>query len=534
VSDAPGPPAPDLDEERRRCREAQTALRHLEERHRLLTQCVKEYAIYEMSPEGCVVSWNEGARRLLGYSDEEAVGQPGAILFTEEDRRAGRPERELREAAAAGTAVDENWAVRKDGSRFWASGFTNALRDEAGHLCGFVKIFRDLTERRAAEQALAESEARLRVALAAARMGTWRWDIRADRDRLDSNLLRLLGLPPDAAVETLAEFLRLVHPDDRPRVEGEFRRCATDGADLNVEFRVVRPDGTVRWLRDQGAVLRDERGRPASLTGACVDITDRRLMEEELRQAGAELERRVEARTAELRQAQERALRAERLAAIGQTVAGLAHEGRNALQAIHACSERLAWRLQDQSEPLALVGEIQKAEEVLQRLFEDVRDYASPVSLDRRPCDLAEVWRQAWEQATAQHPGRDAALEEQTEGLDLACSVDPFRLAQVFRNAFDNSLAAAPGPVRVTVSCAAATLAGAPALRVAVRDNGPGLGPEQRQNLFEAFYTTKTKGTGLGMAIAKRIVDAHGGEIGVGEAAGPGAEIVITLPRSPP
>jgi PAS domain S-box-containing protein len=405
VSDAPGPPSPDLEAERRRCREAQAALRHLEERHRLLTECVKDYAIYEMTPEGCIASWNEGARRLLGYSDEEAVGQPGAITFTEEDRRAGRPQRELREAAAAGSAVDENWAVRKDGSRFWASGFTNALRDGAGQLRGFVKIFRDLTERR---------------------------------------------------------------------------------------------------------------------------------REEELRRAGAELEWRVEERTAELPRTQERALRAERLAAIGQTVAGLAHESRNALQAIHACSERLAWRLQGQAEALALVDEIQKAEEALRRLFDDVRDYAAPISLDRRPCDLAEVWRQAWAQAAALRPGRAAALEEQAGGLNLVCNGDPFRLAQVFRNAFDNSLAAAAGPVRVTVSCAVAELAGAPALRVAVRDNGPGLGPEQRQNLFEAFYTTKTKGTGLGMAIAKRIVDAHGGEIGIGEGAGPGAEIVITLPRSGP
>jgi signal transduction histidine kinase len=296
----------------------------------------------------------------------------------------------------------------------------------------------------------------------------------------------------------------------------------------------VRKDGSRFWASGVTNAVRDEAGRPRGFVKIFRDLTERRLMEEELRQSRDELELRVEERTAELRRAQERALRAERLAAIGQTVAGLAHEGRNALQAIHACSERLAWRLQGQPEALALVDEIQKAEEVLRRLFDDVRDYAAPISLERRPCHLAEVWRQAWAQALAPHAGRDAVLAEQTGGLNLVCEVDAFRLAQVFRNAFDNSLAATPGPVRDTFSCAAAELAGAPALRVAVRDNGPGLSAEQRQNLFEAFYTTKTKGTGLGMAIAKRIVDAHGGEIGAGEGAGPGAEIAITLPRSAP
>ena len=86
----------------------------------------------------------------------------------------------------------------------------------------------------------------------------------------------------------------------------------------------------------------------------------------------------------------------------------------------------------------------------------------------------------------------------------------------------------------IEIRCRAAELDGHPALRVAVRDHGPGLDPEQRQRIFEPFYTTKTKGTGLGMSITKRIVEAHGGRIAVGEGAGPGAEIILTLPRGTP
>jgi two-component system, LuxR family, sensor kinase FixL len=111
------------------------------------------------------------------------------------------------------------------------------------------------------------------------------------------------------------------------------------------------------------------------------------------------------------------------------------------------------------------------------------------------------------------------------------CAIDSFRLEQVFRNILDNSLAACRDPVRITVRCTPAELAGHPALRIAVRDNGPGLNKEQAQRIFEPFYTTKTKGTGLGMAIAKRIIEAHAGRIAIGSAGHPGAEIVITLPR---
>ncbi|HEX5272150.1 MAG TPA: ATP-binding protein, partial [Gemmataceae bacterium] len=277
-------------------------------------------------------------------------------------------------------------------------------------------------------------------------------------------------------------------------------------------------------------VVCDAAGEPLYLLGACADVTERKGMEEALRRARDDLEKRVEERTAELRGAQERALRSERLAAIGTTAAGLAHEGRNALQATLACVERLRWRLQGQSEVLALLGEIEKSQDALARLFEDVRDFAAPVQIHRAPCDLSAVWREAWSQALALHPGCDAVLTGEPGGVDLHCDADAFRLVQVFRNVFDNSLAACPSPARVAVACAEAARPEGPAVALSVRDNGPGLSKEQRRRIFDPFFTTKTKGTGLGMAIAKRVIEAHGGEIAVG-AGGPGAEILLTLPR---
>jgi signal transduction histidine kinase len=252
----------------------------------------------------------------------------------------------------------------------------------------------------------------------------------------------------------------------------------------------------------------------------------------EVRDAQAGLEERVRERTAELVASQGRALQAERLAAIGQTVTALAHEGRNALQRIGGCLGRLGMRLEDRPDETALVGRGQQAVADLERLFDDVRSYAAPVVLQRKSCDLAAVWREAWDRLADRRAQRDARVEEAAGTDGLPCDADPFRLGQVFLNLFANALDACTDPVVVRVTCSEAELGGRPALRVSVRDNGPGFPQEHKARLFEPFLTTKPTGTGLGMAICRRLIEAHGGTIEAG--AGPGAEVVITLPRERP
>jgi PAS domain S-box-containing protein len=232
-----------------------------------------------------------------------------------------------------------------------------------------------------------------------------------------------------------------------------------------------------------------------------------------------------------LQHAQERTLQAERLAAIGQMVTGLAHESGNALARSQACLEMLGLEVQDRPDALDLVARIQKAQDHLRQLYEEVRSYAAPLKLEREALPLDSVWRQAWTNLAVLRQGRQASLRAACAGVDLRCSVDAFRLEQVFRNVFENALAACKDPVEITVTCSETSLDDQPAVRVAVRDNGRGLNPEQQRRIFEPFYTTKTKGTGLGMAIARRIVEAHGGQIAVGPGTGRGAEIVLTLPR---
>jgi two-component system, LuxR family, sensor kinase FixL len=242
--------------------------------------------------------------------------------------------------------------------------------------------------------------------------------------------------------------------------------------------------------------------------------------------AAAKIDRDISKR----KEAERRALQAERLAAIGQVVAGLAHESGNALQRSQACLRMLALQVEGKPEALDLVDRMQKAQDHLQYLFEEVRNYAAPVNLELRSCDLSEIWREAWSQLDFVRQGREVAFREETGGLDLHCHADRFRLVQVFRNLFDNALAACRDPVVLSVHCSATVIAGQPAIQIAVRDNGPGIAAEIRAKIFEPFYTTKTKGTGLGLAIVRRIIEAHAGEIAVGEGAGSGAEILITLP----
>src|SRR5215216_68505 len=131
---------------------AEEALKHNEERFRLLVEGVKDYAIFMLDPDGKVASWNEGAHHIKGYSQQEILGHHFSIFYPEEDLKRSKPERELEIAQDEGSYEEEGWRVRKDGSRFWASVLITALWDEAGGLRGFAKVTRDITERKRAEE----------------------------------------------------------------------------------------------------------------------------------------------------------------------------------------------------------------------------------------------------------------------------------------------------------------------------------------------------------------------------------------------
>jgi two-component system, LuxR family, sensor kinase FixL len=209
---------------------------------------------------------------------------------------------------------------------------------------------------------------------------------------------------------------------------------------------------------------------------------------------------------------------------------GLAHESGNALGRAQACLEMLSFAVENQPKALNLIARVQSAQDHLKQLYDEVRNYAAPFKLQIEEWNLQAIWRQAWNNLALLRREKSANLHENLDGADLCLYVDQFRLEQVFRNILENALAACSEPVEITIDCSGATMDGQPAVRIACRDNGPGLSAEQSQHIFEPFYTTKTRGTGLGMAIAQRIVEAHGGRIAVGYPAKRGAEIVLLLP----
>mgnify|MGYP002622705867 CR=1 FL=1 len=230
------------------------------------------------------------------------------------------------------------------------------------------------------------------------------------------------------------------------------------------------------------------------------------------------------------RNTQERLLQAERLAAIGQALTGLAHESRNALQRSQACIELLMGQV---TEPGGqdLIRDIQEAQDELHYLYEEVREYAAPLRIEAAPCNLSDIAAEAWQLLAHDWAKRDVAFTFEGDAPHGLALVDPFAARQLFRNLLENSLGVCQDPVQICIRVDVTRRGKLPFLQVSVRDNGPGICAGDASQVFDPFYTTKTRGTGLGLAICRRIVEAHGGEISVANPGEPGAEFVFLLPE---
>jgi PAS domain S-box-containing protein len=325
--------------------------------------------------------------------------------------------------------------------------------------------------------------------------------------RLNSYLCTLIGSRRSELVGRA--FTNLLVPEDQPSAQQALDQLANGGTHAHGVHCLHTADGRTRTLAWSARILAAGSSGNESILFVGNDVTD-------------------------LQEAQQRALQAERLAAIGQMSAGLAHECRNALQRSQSCLAVLALRLEGHPDLLELLDKVQQAQDDLHRQFEDVRAYASPIHLELRRCNLATVWRQAWEDlAVVREDKGSFLLVEETVGVDLECLASPFHLRQVFRNLFENALVAGGAVPCVTVHATPTAIDGHSAIEVAIQDNGPGFAEEERRRAFEVFFTTKVRGTGLGLAICKRIIEAHGGRIAVGESATPGAVLLLTVPRRP-
>lgn len=258
------------------------ALSLSEARYRAILDSSTDYAIIATDLDGVITTWNEGARQILGWPEEELLGTRADIIFTPEDREQRRPQTEMSLTLRDGRASDERWHMRKDGRRFWAAGLLMPLKVD-GEVRGFLKILRDRTQEREAEEHRRRIEERLELALGAAVMvGIWDWEFATDLIYADANFASIYGIDPELAGRgvPLADYTHRFHPDDLPGFELALKKTLEDGTPFSHEYRVLQADGSFRWLLARGNVVRDADGTPVRFPGASIDITDRKLAED--------------------------------------------------------------------------------------------------------------------------------------------------------------------------------------------------------------------------------------------------------------
>jgi PAS domain S-box-containing protein len=280
-----------------------TELRRIEEalrRYQLLAERARDIVLV-IGRDGRILEANQAATAAYRYSREELLA-----LTIQEVRAPGTralTAQQMAQAEAEGILF-ETVHCRKDGSRFPVE--VSSCGTTLGREHVLLSIIRDITERKRAEMALREGAERLRLTLRAANAGSWEWDLRSREAIWSDEFFSLLGLVPGAVEPSHEAWLQSVHSEDREMIDRLVRRAIDRKEDVDIEFRIIRPDGNVRWLNSRGHSLYDEAGRPIRMLGITIDVTERKHAEESLRSACELLEGQLVKRTVELTGASQR------------------------------------------------------------------------------------------------------------------------------------------------------------------------------------------------------------------------------------
>jgi len=436
--------------------------------------------IVTINAEGIVQFVNPAVERIFGYTEAEVLGNNVSMLMPEPDR--SRHDTYIANYLRTGTKKiigigREVVGRRKDGTQFPMDLAVSELQLADRRM--FTGMIRDISDRKRAEAEIRESQQRLSLVLEASQTIIYDCDLATGAYSWNHRYTEIFGPRDDSSIQWWRERL---HPDDAQRVTESLQQAIVGVDDRwGADYRLHKPDGSYADVLDRAHIARDHSGEATRLSGSILDVT-------------------------EIKRVREQLVQTERLAAMGQMLSGIAHESRNALQRIQAGADMLALEIEEGSEARQDLERIIRAREDLNRLFEELRGYAAPIHLELGTHHLPHCWRQAWVHLETTRAHRQAALIEHPHKISLQCRIDQFRIEQVFRNLMENSLAACSDPVRIEIQCRESMLDARPAVTVMIGDNGPGLSVEQRHRIFDAFYTTKTKGSGLGMAIARRII----------------------------
>jgi len=497
---------------------------------RLMVESVTDHAVIGVDLEGRILSWSAGAEKLFGHAKEEVVGKHFSILFTPEDRQSGAPKSELEKAKTRGSAGDFRWQMREDGSRFWASGFLNPLRDEAGNYIGYVKVVHDATEKKLAEEAIRNSEADFRAIFELAGAGKSLANLQTGKLlRVNQKLCDITGYSRDELLEmTIQELTR---PEDREQDFTVYQRMLRGEGEYETERRYVRKDGGVVWVYINVVALRDERGNPIRAAATVIDITRRKRVEEQFKQALAR-EREALAREREARGEAERANRSK-----DEFITLISHELRSPLNAILGWTRILRRGRRDEQIYDRGHEVIERSARMQSQLIDDLMDTARAITgklkLEVRPTDVAEAIEKAEEVVRPAAEAKGISINERLDRNVGQITGDPDRLQQVVWNLLSNAVKFTGEGGRVEVSLERKD----PYVQITVRDTGQGIKPEFLPYVFDRYQQAETSGCrrsaglGLGLSLTRQLVEMHGGSVEAeSEGEGKGATFTVRLP----
>lgn len=493
--------------------------------HELLIHSVVDYAIFMLDPEGRVVSWNPGAERIKGYASEEIIGQHFSRFYTQEDRVAGVPARALKTAAETGRFTSEAWRVRKDGSQFWAMVVIDPIRRD-GELIGFAKVTRDMSEQRAAQLVVMETERRLRLLIQSVTdYAIFMLDPEGRVANWNAGAARIKGY---TEAEILGEHFSRFYTREDLDLQTPWKALETVRREgrFEAEGWRVRKDGSRFWASVVMDAIHDEDGRLIGFAKITRDLTERR-------EAQLQLE-----------QSREQLFQAQKMEAVGQLTGGLAHDFNNLLTGISGSLELLKARLaQGRLGDLdrfivSAQGATARAAALTHRLLA----FARRQTLDPKPTDANKLIA-SMEDLLQRTIGPGIKFET-VFGIGLWPTLcDPNQLESAILNLCINSRDAMPDGGRLTVETSNGWVKGRDAQErdmqpgqyvvISVTDTGAGMAPDVLARAFDPFFTTKPtgQGTGLGLSMVYGFVRQSEGQVRLYSEVGQGTTVRLYLPR---